>query len=665
MYIGAAYYPEHWNEERWEQDAILMKEAHFNVIRIAEFAWCKIEPHEGVFDFLWLDKVVSLFQKYGIGVVMCTPTAAPPKWLCNKYDFYPRDECGHTRGFGSRRHCCYNNEDYIRHSRIVVEKMAQHFAKHENIVAWQIDNEFGVHSTIRCYCDNCQSKFREWLKEHYSDIETLNKAMGTIFWSQCYNDFHEVDLPRHTVVSAECTNPHNPSLALSFDRFSSDSAIRYLNMQVEILRNNVSVPITNNLMGHFDQVDYFKLAKEIDFVCWDNYPGVADGDSNYVNSMAHDLMYGLKQKPIWVMEQKSGPCGWNTISTTPNPGQLMLWTDQAVAHSAEGIVYFRWRACLFGTEMYWYGVLDHDGKPRRRYYELKETAQRLHKLEPVLKNSKRKTDIGIIKCYSNLWSNQLQNHNPEFNYTWFQILFYTAVQKNRKQTEIISLDSDFNAYKMIIIPALNILTRETAEKIRNYVQGGGKVIVTFRSGTKDENNNMTELTLPGYFSDMCGLELEEFDSIVKDNPTIVSGMFGDGYTAKCWCDVIRTSTAETIASYQNKFYSGKPAVTKNQYGKGVAYYVGCDLDDEGLYQLIGYILDKEHLKDSIFECKDNVEIVCREGDDMVYYSVMNFSNEKTSIHFDGVLQDLLNGEVYRDSMELEPYASMWLQLLES
>ena len=376
MIFGVDYYPEHWDSSEWAAQAKLMREGNFNAVRIAEFSWKELEPEENKFDFSWLDKIIEILAAEGIGAILGTPTAAPPKWLADKYDVYMRDKYGRPRGFGSRRECCSNNPYYAERSAIIVEKLAERYGKNPNVIAWQVDNEFGCHSSTRCYCDHCKKKFANWLRDKYGDIDKLNSLYGTVFWSQQYDSFDDVILPAYTSCEADYGDrrAHNPSLEMDFYRFSSDSWIEYEQLQADIIRRYSDKPITHNFMGHFSDIDYYKLAAPLDVVAWDNYIDNQWNHPAYENtSMAHKLMRGAKNKNFWVMEEQAGPCGWDMFGGTPRPGQLRLWTYQAIAHGCDGMVYFRFRSAPFGMEQYWLGLVDHDGVPRRRFFEVQKT----------------------------------------------------------------------------------------------------------------------------------------------------------------------------------------------------------------------------------------------------------------------------------------------------
>ena len=606
MIFGVDYYPEHWDRSEWEEQAKLMREGNFNTVRMGEFAWKLFEKREGEFDFSLLDEAIEVLAKYGIKTILGTPTAAPPKWLVNKYDVLQRDRYGRIRAWGSRRSCCANSPEYRERSRIIVEKMAEHYRDNPHVVGWQIDNEFGCHNSTRCYCENCRREFGRWLSERYSSIEELNKKWGMVFWSLDLDSFDDIVLPGYNSCEGELVqNPaHNPSLDLEYRRFASDSWVRYQRMQADILRRYSGLPITHNLMGHFSDIDYYELSKDLDFVSWDNYPDNQWGDSEYEYvSMAHEIMRGVKDKNFVVMEEEAGPAGWDVMGATPRPGQLRLWTYQAIAHGAEGFVYFRFRTALFGMEQYWYGVLDHDGKPRRRFYELQKTGTELMQLEEYITDRKNDYDALIVRSYDNIWSHEIKRHKAGYDYKNLLYSYYKANADWNVDTAVSR--GSYTDYKVVYMPSYNVVRDEELEEIKAYVKNGGVLVLSFRSGTRDEYNNMRPLAMPGVFAELAGIEVEEFDATRCSVPVegAVSG------TARLWCDIIQPVTAETLCTYGAQYYKGRAAVTCNRYGKGLVYYVGCDLDEAAMKELVAIVNKSAGIE--LVKAPAGVEIVKR------------------------------------------------------
>lgn len=640
MIFGVDYYPEQWDRDEWENQAKLMREGGFNTVRMGEFGWKLFEKNEGEFDFSLLDDAISVLAGYGIKVILGTPTAAPPKWLANKYDILQRDKYGRKKGWGARRECCANNPDYIAKSKIITEKMAEHYKDNPNVIAWQIDNEFGCHTSARCYCEHCRKKFGDWLGKKYASIDDMNKKWGNVFWSLDYDSFDDVILPMYN--SCEGTRgdtwSHNPALDLEFRRFASDSWVDYQKMQIDIIRKHSDKPVTHNLMGHFSDISAYDLSADLDFVSWDNYPDNQWGGSEYEYvSMAHENMRGAKNKNFVVMEEQAGPAGWDIVGQTPRPNQLRLWTYQAIAHGAEGIMYFRFRTALSGMEQYWYGVLDHDGVPRRRFYELKKTGGELQKLEEYIVNAENKYDAIVVKSYVNSWGHDIKRHAKNYNYENHLYDFYRANVDLNITTAVSK--GNYDKYKAVYMPAYNIIKDSEMDEIKSYVDNGGTLVLTFRSGTRDEYNRIRPLALPGVFREMAGIETVEFDAPRKG--VEICGEVGG--TANIWCDIIEPDTAKTIASYNGEYYKGKAAITVNSYGKGKVYYVGCDLDKDGMEQLVRLI--SKNCGIEIIAAPKGVEIVKRDG----YRIVLNHNENAvdtgikgksliSDTDFDGILE---------------------------
>lgn len=638
MIFGVDYYPEHWDKSEWSDHIRLMKDGGFNTVRMAEFAWSRLEPKENVFDFSWLDEITDMLAKNGINIILGTPTAAPPKWLADKYDIFLRDKYGRARGYGSRRECCANNPHYLERSQIITKKLAAHFGKNPNMIAWQIDNEFGCHNSTRCYCSHCKSAFAEWLRERYQTIDALNKSYGTVFWSQEYENFEDVILPAYTSCDGECSESptHNPSLDLDFYRFSSDSWIRYQNMQIAIIRQYSDSPVTHNMMGHFSDIDYEKLAEPLDIVSWDNY---IDNQWNCITfetaAMAHELMRGAKNRNFWVMEQQAGPCGWDMFGNTPRPGQLRLWTYQAIAHGCEGLLYFRFKSAPFGMEQYWLGVIDHDGVPRRRFYELKQTGEELKRLSDLFVHAEQVSDVLLVKSYENVWSHKIKKHVPDFDYRDMLLDYYKANLRLGTNPVCGGEKMICSRYRIIYMPAFAMVSAQSKIRLLQYVKNGGTLVLTYRSGIKNLNNNMVTQTLPGELRDLAGITVCEFDS------SPIEVRLSDGFgSSRIWRDIIEPDGAEVIVRYEGEYYCSSPAVTVNSYGGGHVWYIGCDLEDFALKKLVQII--SEQAGAAYIPHPDGTELIKRKTNKTEYLMLLNHTATKAEMGICG--QSLISGK---------------------
>lgn len=660
MRIGADYYPEHWDRSRWKTDAEMMVKANIKVIRVGEFAWSLYEPEEGKFDFTWMDEILDFFQGYGISAVLCTPSATPPKWMADKYpEIYQDDIHGNAKIFGTRRHYCYNSSVYRQKTGILVEKLAERYGNHPTVEAWQIDNELGWANTARCYCSKCAEAFRQWLAAKYGTVENLNKKFGTVFWSQTYNSFDEVIIPKAGACYDTChdTQGQNPGLLLDFYRFSSDSVISFLQESADLIRKYSSKPVTTNLLdaavNSGTGIDYFKMSKELDFVSWDNYIefqwGIAEASTV---SRDHALLRSYKKQPFWVMEQQSGPCGWSKMGPAPTPGKLRLWTYQAVANGADTVVYFRWRACPFGTEEYWHGILDHDGRPNRRYDEIARTGAEMERLSGHFGKLRPTAKIAIIKSFDSEWSHSIHRHAEGFHYDELLLGFYRPFYEMGIPVDFVEPGEDLSGYALVLAPALIMLTDEEKRNLERYVDSGGNLLLTFRSGVKDIYNNMLTEAVPGVFADMAGAEVEDYDPQFRKETT-VAGVFGESI-AKIWCDVIKPKTAETLGLYTKDYYSGRPCLTANKFGNGTVYYLGCDLDDASVGRLMKYIAAKAEIPVGLYSIK-GLEIVEATDEKNSATFILNHNDYPLVAPLDGEYTDLFTDRKVCGTITMEPY----------
>ncbi|MGB8252727.1 MAG: beta-galactosidase, partial [Anaerolineaceae bacterium] len=574
FYFGADYYPEHWPVERWPIDAKMMAEAGFNVVRLAEFAWAKLEPTEGHFEFDWLDRAIACLADQSIQVVLGTPTASAPPWVMGKQnDLYLVDQNGARQTYGLRREYCPSNPLYHRHTELIVNHMAEHYKDNLAVIGWQIDNEFGD----RCYCEICRGKFHDWLKNRYQTLENLNEKWGTIFWSHVYTDWSQIPIPLSTSRSA------NPGLGLDYRRFMSDTYRYYQKLQIDIIRRHCPGQfITHNLMGFkYTQLNYFDMASDLDIVSWDDYLRMQWDMQAEVDpakaALNHDAMRGLKKQNFWVMEQQSGGGGWEEVAVPPKPGELRLWTYQSIAHGADAIVYFRWRTCRTGTEQFWYGILDHHGIPGRRYAETAQTGKELQKLGEVIVGSQIRSAVAIMQSYDSRFAFQVQPNNPRFGYEKHIQDIYRSFYNHHISVDIISEKDALTGYKVVIVPAMYILTKETVTNLEKFATSGGIVVFTPRTGVKDESNTIVDMKLPGLVARMAGVEVEESISMPLDKDGQIR--FGlpnleAEFPAAVWADVLKPTTAKVVACYANDYYADQPAVTMNPYQAGRVIYIG-------------------------------------------------------------------------------------------
>jgi len=656
---GVDYYPEQWPQERWATDARLMQEAGINTVRLAEFAWSRLEPHEGAYDFDWLDRALATLGERGIQAVLGTPTASPPPWLMEAYpECYRVSEDGRRATFGNRREYCPTVATYREFSRYITAAMAEHYAGHPSIIGWQTDNEFSG----RCYCGDCRRAFQVWLRAKYGTLEALNAAWGTIFWSHVYTEWSQVPLPLKT------GGVPNPGLELDYKRFMSDAFVAFQQEQVDILR--ATCPdhfVTHNFMGFgFDELNYYDLARPLDFVTWDNYPRYTGEPNLAYVALAHDTMRGLKRQSFWVMEEQCGNSGWRIMGVTPRPGEIRLWSWQAVAHGADAVVYFRWRTARFGTEQYWHGVLQHHGKPGRRYFEVKQTGEELARLADALVGAETRAEVALLLDYDTRFAFQGQPNQQEFVYADYFHSWHAAFLRQNVAIDIVEPGQALGRYKLVVAPAAYVMPQDLADGLRHFVDGGGVLVVTLRSGVKDKSNTVVDTELPGPLADVCGVTVEEYDPqplgegnrVAFSDPALTK--LSEGAPVRVWCDVLAPRGAAVVATYAQRHYAGEPAITVNRFGKGRAVYVGA-LGDASLHEpLAAWLLEIAGVA-PLLATPPGVEATARwQGEERLLF-LLNYSGEPKQVALPAAATDLLSGERLGGTVDLPPYGVMVLK----
>jgi len=478
MQLGVCYYPEQWPEAWWADDARRMRAMGIGVVRIAEFAWSKIEPNPGHFDWSWLDRAIETLHAEGLSIVLCTPTATPPKWLVDAHpDILASDLHGQPRRFGSRRHYCFSSPRYRAESRRITQSVAQRYGQHPAVLAWQTDNEYGCHDTVLSTSAAATAGFRRWLAARYGHVDALNAAWGTTFWSQTYRRFDEVDLPVLTVTEA------NPSHVLDWRRFASSEVDAFNREQVDILRAlSPGRPVSHNFMGFFTEFNHHAVARSLDIATWDSYPlgftqnffltaeekvqWARTGHPD-IASFHHDLYRGMCQGGRWwVMEQQPGPVNWAQWNPAPHDGMVRLWTWQAFAHGAELVSYFRWRQAPFAQEQMHAGLLRPDSTEDQGAVE---AAQVSHDIQTVLRATGTpqppastlaqtpaplpRADVALVLDYESLWMAQIQRQGADYNALELSFRLYSALRRLGLDVDIVEPGTPLDTYRLVVLPA--------------------------------------------------------------------------------------------------------------------------------------------------------------------------------------------------------------------
>ena len=674
--IGVCYYPEHWPEDLWENDLERMLDHGIEVIRIAEFAWNKFEPQEGVFTFDFFDKFLNLVHKKGMKVIFCTPTATPPAWLTHKYpEVLNAREDGTLYRHGMRRHYTYNSPIYRDFTSKIVDKIAAHYCSHPAIIGWQIDNEFNCEVGV-FYSDSDHAAFRTYLKEKFKTLEALNDAMGTTFWNQTYTSWEEIYLTRPTA-----SNSNNPHLALEEKRFISYSTISFCKLQVDIIKKykpKEQFITTNGIFGHLDSHEMTNIA--LDFITYDSYPNFAydtwtepkkPGNLNDRRS-SWSLTNARSISPNFgIMEQQSGAGGWDSRmkQPSPKPGQMRLWTFQSLAHGADFISYFRWRTCSIGTEIYWHGLNDYSNQPNRRLKELTIVRDDFKKLSEIA-GSYYEAKIALVKDYDNIWDGEQDKwHGPIDSFSddgWFTSaqlthtpLDFLYLQNNTKKTSL----EDLSKYELLIYPHATILTEEIAKLLKAYVEQGGTLIMGARTGYKDQYGRCPMHPMPGFASEICGVKVVDYTHLGPGDDEEYSIWEGEEIEAPIFNDILEAiDGAKVLATFKGNYYDGAPSLVANKLGKGTAYYYGAGFSpktSEAFLRKLGFIAPYSN----IIELPKEAELSVRRKDDQDYMFILNYMAHSIEINIKEPMINLLSGNEVTGKTELEKYGVMVLKKL--
>ena len=646
MAFGAAYYPEHWDKSLWRTDAANMKAAGFNVVRLAEFAWYFMEPKEGKFTFVWLDEAIGILDAAGVAVVLGTPTATVPAWLAHKYpQVMLTDKHGEQRRFGVRKDYCLNDKEFLRLSLRIVKKMAEHYAKDKRVVGFQTDNEFGG---SHCRCGTCLKGFQKFLKQRYGTIEVLNQEYGAAFWGAMYSGFGEIDWP---------VDNANPSFALDGKRYWSQVDIDYQARQIAILRKAApKKSITHNFMSHCcTGLDYFKLAAELDYASWDSYPGVNSATNFGQEVYGNGITWALKQKNFVVMEQQSGPGGWEVFWQGVAPGQMALLAWQSIARGADGILFFRWRTSISGQEQYWHGIINHDNVLRRRYYEVVEMGKKVHALEGKILGTSPMAEVGIYYNYDQIWSTEIQRQNAEqpVNFKTIGEELIKGMVPRGVDVGIFTDGYELGKYKVVVSPPLYLTEARLVKQLEAYVAGGGHLVLMARTGVKTANNKNVMEPLPGAYRNLAGVEVDEYTMIPKEAGWEVE-IFGKRIKAERIGEhVLAGKGCEVLGVHRGGYMEGWPAVTRRKVGKGVVWYVGTLPGIEGWAAVL-----PEVVKGAGVVMRDDlpagVEVARRAGHGRVLTFVLNHNATARPVAV-GKGVDLMSGKKVEGEMELAGY----------
>ena len=640
LLYGGDYNPEQWPEEIWAEDVRLMAEAGVNIVSLGIFSWSRLEPSAGTYEFAWLDRVMDLLHGGGIAVDLATATASPPPWLATRHpEMLPVTADGVRLWHGARQHYCPSSPAYRAAAEKLVEELAGRYAGHPALAMWHIGNEYGCH-VASCWCDVSATAFRGWLKARYGSIDELNRAWGTDFWSQRYSDWLEIIPPRRTP-----TWP-NPTQTLDFQRFSSDELLECFEVEHRVLRErSPGVPVTTNFMRFFKPLDYWKWAAHEDIVSDDVYQDPDDPGTVLEAAMASDLMRSLGHGRPWVrMEQTTNRVNWRTVNAAKRPGQMRLWSYQAVARGADGVLFFQWRQSRAGAEKWHSAMVPHgpvDANPA--WLESKQLGDELKRLDSVC-GSRHRAQVAILHDWESWWALELPS-KPTTELRWMDQLraYYQPLFDANVTTDFAHPEGDLSGYRLVLVPNLYLVSDRGAANLERFVEAGGTAMVSYFSGVVDPNDHVRLGGYPGAFRRLLGLRVEDFSPLAAGKWIDIDLESPGAGIGELWSELIEPEGAEVIGSFSGGDLDGRPAVTQHGYGRGVSYYLGTRLDAGSMERLLRRAWTEAGVN-PVIEAPPGVEAVrrhSRDGGSLLF--LLNHGDEPVTVSVPAGAADLLAG----------------------
>ena len=590
IWYGGDYNPDQWPEDVWDEDIRLMKQAGVNLVSVGIFSWARIEPEEGVYDFGWLDRIIDKLGKAGIAVDLASATASPPMWLTQAHpEVLWKDERGDVCQPGARQHWRPTSPVFREYALRLCRAMAEHYRDNPYVVSWHVSNEYGCHNRFD-YSEDAERAFRQWCEERYGTIEKVNDAWGTAFWAQRMNDFSEIIPPRFIGEG----NFMNPGKLLDFKRFSSDALKAFYMAERDTLAEiTPDLPLTTNFMvsASGTGLDYDDWGGEVDFVSNDHYftPGEAHLDEL---AFSASLVDGISRKNPWfLMEHSTSAVNWRPINYCKEPGQLVRDSLAHVAMGSDAVCYFQWRQSKAGAEKFHSAMLPHAGEDSQVFRDVCELGSDLNALADngLLGTRLAKSRVAVVYDYESEWASEhTATPTQKVRHVDEPLAWFRALADNGVTADVVPVRSNWDEYEVAVLPSVYILSEETTRRVREYVAGGGRLIVTYYTGLSDEKDHIWLGGYPGSICDVVGVRVEEFAPLGDDWPGTPEHLdLDNGTTAHDFADVI-TSVGEhatVLASFKDDPWTGmdgRPAIVGNAYGEGRTVYVGARLGRDGI-----------------------------------------------------------------------------------
>jgi beta-galactosidase len=656
IFYGGDYNPDQWPREVWDEDMRLFRLAHVNIATLPVFSWAHLQPDETHYSFGWLDEIVDLLWANGVHACMATSTAAHPAWMARRYPGVLRvDFQGRKRRFGMRHNSCPNSPTYRKYAGKLAEMLAERYREHPGLALWHVSNEFGG----ACYCDNCAAAFRTWLQKRYGSLAEVNERWCTRFWGHTYYDWEEIVPPNALSEHFHPDGTVFQGISLDYNRFMSESILACYRLEYDVLKQiTPNVPVTTNLMGTYKPLDYFAWAPYLDVISWDSYPSV-DTETADV-AFRHDLMRGLKGgQPFMLMEQTPSQQNWQAYNSLKRPGVMRLQSYQAVARGADAVMFFQLRQSRGACEKYHGAVISHAGHEHVRVFqEVADLGAELEKLGDVVLDGRIKAEVAILFDWENWWAVEFSS-GPSVDLKYLPQVqkYYRALWKMNIPVDVIGPQADLSQYKVVIAPLAYLLRSGFAERVERFVAAGGTFVTTFFSGMVDENDLVVMGGYPAELRNVLGLWVEEYDAPKPDqsNEMVVQRPLGGlkgSFKCGLLCALMHVETAEVVATYGKDFYAGQPALTRNLFGKGTAWYIGSDPEPALVEGLLAHLCGEQGIKPTL-SAPPGAEVTQRRRGDQVLTFVLNHRDDSAKLDLgDQAGRDLLTGKMISGQVEV-------------
>ncbi|MBM7439742.1 beta-galactosidase [Streptomyces sp. HB132] len=635
--FGGDYNPEQWPEEVWADDVRLMKEAGVNSVTVGVFSWAAIEPRPGAREFGWMDRLLDLMADNAIGVVLATPTSSPPPWMGALHpETLPRTEDGALVNYGSRQHFCPSSPVYRRYAAALTEDLAARYADHPALTVWHINNEYCTH----CWCDETAAHFRRWLTSRYTTLDALNDAWGTAFWSQRYDGWAEILPPRRAQYM------RNPAQELDFKRFTSDALMEcYVAERDIVARHTPHIPVTTNFMPLWSGQDAWAWAEQEDIVSVDVYPDPADPRGGQYNAMLADMTRSQARGPWMVMEQAAGTVNWRGVNHPKPEGLNRLWSLQAVARGADALCYFQWRQSRQGAEKFHSGMLGHAGEHGRTFREVKRIGAELALIAAEVSGTEVPVEVAVLHDWDAWWSStQAGRPSSLVSYTELVQAWHRGLWESGIGTEFARPEADLSAYRMVLVPQLQLLADAAVDNLVAYVRGGGTLVCGFFTGVADVDDRIRPGGMDDRLREMFGIRTVHEWWPLDAEATVEC----DGFRGTLWSEELEPDgSAETVAAYRGGELDGLPAVLR----KGTAWYVSTLPEPEALRGVLGRVAAGAGVRPVLEGLPAGVEAVRRGG----LLFLLNHGRSPALVKLPGRYTDLLTGAGADGDVELDRY----------